>query len=285
MSKIQELLAAQRSKANGSTNQTPAIVQQTSANSTSSTANGTGGSIFEKPLTLAEKLARAKGNSGRLIGHQAVEQGRTQENVPNVVEQSGPLEKYIPNTEENLEARFEAAKATILVQPEGLTGIALMRWQKANPNYVANKPSSTTGNSLETVGAKESVSGLPQNQDKQLSASQTSDAQKTNDGQIQVEELRNNLKYLADNIENKDLVPNIIRTIGLQLKNSPEITPYMTHADVNLVVRGARSAYQLAAMAKQNKEDGKKGKSKVMAEVDQIFKDGGIDFSTLNFKL
>lgn len=115
----------------------------------------------------------------------------------------------------------------------------------------------------------------------QSSASQTADAQKTNDGTANIEELKRNLAYLANNIENKDLVADVIRTIAVQIKNYPELFPHMTRGDVNLMVRGLRMAYQTAAMKKQEKKSSVKKNDAAVMEISQMMKDAGIDFSGL----
>jgi hypothetical protein len=111
-----------------------------------------------------------------------------------------------------------------------------------------------------------------------LSASQSADALKQNDGSANIEELKSNLKYLAENIENRELVAQVVRTIALQLKNNRELTPHMANSDVNLMVRGLKAAYATAAFKKQEKSEKRTKTQKGADELSAMFKDAGIDF-------
>lgn len=98
---------------------------------------------------------------------------------------------------------------------------------------------------------------------------------KTNDGTVDVESLRKNLEYLALNIEQKELVGNVVRTIAMQLRSQPELIPYMKEADVDLVVRGLRRSYNVAVRVKTEKAE-KKGKSTALdVELAGVMKDIG----------
>lgn len=183
--------------------------------------------------------------------------------------------------------------------PSGLSLLAQMKWKREHAgikiseiptgreNVQSDKIQTGVGKLPDTVEAKSPGSGDAAGTGATLSesASRTADAQKTNDGVVDLEELKKNLAYLANNIENPALVGQVVRTIAQQIANSPQLCPHMTRGEVNLMVRGLRMSYQVAAMKKQEKVDSKAAKSKGTAELGQMFKDAGIDFAGLNLNL
>lgn len=96
------------------------------------------------------------------------------------------------------------------------------------------------------------------------------------DLKIDVEALRKNLNYLAANIEQKELIGQVVRTIAVQLRSNPRICTFMQNTDYDLIVRGLRRAFNVRAYAKQQKKDEKVKKSARTSEVEQMFKDAGI---------
>lgn len=170
------------------------------------------------------------------------------------------------------------------VPPPGLSGLALLKWKKANAykspdiagsgTQIENAPSVSQEKSGTTGTAIINRTIAPQNNKLDLGAK---DAEKKNDGSIEVERLRNNLTYLANNIEQKELVAQVVRTIAVQLKNNPEITPFMSNGDVDLVVRGLRAAYKTAARKKTEIKEKKTEKTRGMDELEAAFKDVGLD--------
>lgn len=169
------------------------------------------------------------------------------------------------------------------IMPAGLSMLAQMKWKREHVHKTisTSEVSSTgkEGTSNQKLSSEIEKPTPLQSDGNIASPSQQVDAQKTNDGTANIEELKRNLAYLANNIENKEMVGQVVRTIASQLKNSPELCPGMTNADVNLVVRGARMAYQVAATRKQEKADVKKSKSKDTEALDAFFKDAGINFN------
>jgi hypothetical protein len=108
--------------------------------------------------------------------------------------------------------------------------------------------------------------------------------EKKNDGVVDTIELKRNLEYLANNIEQKELVGQIVRTIALQLKQSPELTPYMTDANVDLVVRGLRRSYSIVARKKSEAAEKRKSGSKNNDELTAMFRDAGLADLDLGLK-
>lgn len=171
--------------------------------------------------------------------------------------------------------------------PAGLSPFQLLQWKKKNANKTTNavhtetirepvQSDAKTGLDEQRSGGVVSENGIPDNSVASTSASQTADAQKTNDGQIDVEALRADLTYLANNIEQKEIVGQIVRKIAQQLRQSPELTPYMKDADVDLLVRGLRSSYAVAAIKRTEKKETGKVKSAMDNELAGAFAAAGL---------
>ncbi len=95
---------------------------------------------------------------------------------------------------------------------------------------------------------------------------------------IDLGELKKNLEYLAENIEQKELVGQVVRTIMVQLKEKPELHPFVLDQDIDLLVRGFRRAYAVAARAKNEKRTKSEARSALQGEFASAMKDAGIDF-------
>lgn len=89
--------------------------------------------------------------------------------------------------------------------------------------------------------------------------------------------LRENLKFLAENIEQKELVGQVVRTIAVQMKSNPAIFEGLVDSDFDLVVRGLRRAYMIAARNKTDKRTKAAAKTSEIDEIATMFKDAGIN--------
>lgn len=168
----------------------------------------------------------------------------------------------------------EKSVREVPVPPPGLKGIQLLLWKKNHGNGQQAEQSPQI-NKVETKNntlVERGTDTKPQ----EVSPSQIADNNKTNAGVADLGSLKQNLIYLANNIEQKELVGQVVRTIAVQLVNSPELTPHMTNADVNLVVRGLRSAYSIAARKKQDTKDARVKKSADTSELSAMFKEAGL---------
>lgn len=174
-------------------------------------------------------------------------------------------------------------KPTVVEQSRPLTLLKRRKLeaQKGKENASSQSPASTGQNNSAPTAPQSNTKSQELPSKIEASASQHADAQKTNDGAANIEELKRNLAYLANNIENKDLVKDIVKTIAVQIKNNPELFPHMTRGDNNLMVRGLRMAYQVAAMKKQEKNEKKKRDDKGVSELAAMAKEIGLDFSGL----
>lgn len=164
------------------------------------------------------------------------------------------------------------------IMPPGLTMMQQMKWKKEHAvKAEAKVPANQPGNSQDQTVSERPSSEPIRSESNSQSASRAADDQKTNDGSADVAELKSNLKYLADNIENRELVAQVVRTIAMQVAQHPEIAKHMLRGEVNLMVRGLRSAYQVAAMSKQARAETKKKGDKQVDELAQMFKDMGVN--------
>lgn len=165
--------------------------------------------------------------------------------------------------------------------PAGLTGLALIRWKKehaqSSQKIETQKNSNANRAELPKNGTIGSLVEHGHGNTDNKSASQTADTQKTNDGTADIEALKGHLIFLANNIEQKDLVAQVVRTIAVQLQNSPELVGQMSNADVDLVVRGLRRSYAVAARKKQENKEAKIKKGTDTSELHKIFADAGLD--------
>lgn len=137
---------------------------------------------------------------------------------------------------------------------------------QSNPNTQNNLPPRTG----EVISPTSQAAPRPS----ENSAVNSSDQKPTRT--IDTAALRANLKYLADNIEQKELVGQIVRTIAVQLKQNPELTPLMTDGDVDLMVRGLRRSFAIVARKKSEDREKKAGKDKGTNELMAAFRDAGL---------
>jgi len=91
-----------------------------------------------------------------------------------------------------------------------------------------------------------------------------------------VDDLRTALTYLAEHIEHKELVGQVVRRIAQMLIVNPQFSTQMPmeRKDFNLLVRGLRRSYNVAARKKTEKgeEKAKKGLEKALdiAELENL---------------
>lgn len=188
--------------------------------------------------------------------------------------------------------------------PEGLSGIALIRWRReyekqnatnsvsSNPNgsssIANNRENATKATETEITKPSEITEKINENNSlpttQTQSPSQTADNQKTNDGVVDTEQLRRNLTYLANNIDQKELVGQIIRTITAQLKANTSLVKHMGDGDFDLMVRALRRSYTIVARKKSENIEKKKSVSKDVADMASAFKDAGLG-DLMNLKI
>lgn len=179
------------------------------------------------------------------------------------------------------------AEVTSPTPPPGLNPIALMKWKRENPTYVASQT-----NVVKTVADKPDLVSTTPAQSANAVSQQilpteigNKDVGKTNDGVVDTESLRRNLEYLANNIDQKELVKDIVRTIAVQIKENPGLMAHMAHADMDLMVRGLRRSYAIVARKKSEVRENKSAKSAVENELAAAFKDAGLGGAIAGFKL
>lgn len=96
-----------------------------------------------------------------------------------------------------------------------------------------------------------------------------------------VAELRRNLEYLAQNIDQREIVGQVVRTIAVQLAENPQFSTSMVNADFDLLVRGLRASHKVAAYKKTEKTT-TRAKAKVdVDEFSNFMKDSGFSLDDL----
>ena len=90
-----------------------------------------------------------------------------------------------------------------------------------------------------------------------------------------VEDLRQNLAFLAANIENKDLVKQAVRTVAGMLAANPQFSTQMPmqRSDFNLLVKGVRRSYEMAARKKAQRQETRQKSEADQDEVMRLLKD------------
>jgi hypothetical protein len=91
--------------------------------------------------------------------------------------------------------------------------------------------------------------------------------------------LRRNLDYLAEHIEHKELVGQVVRNIAAQLQENPQFSSQMADADFNLIVRGLRKSFNTAARKKSEGVAKKKASDNETSEILEMLKGAGISLS------
>lgn len=162
----------------------------------------------------------------------------------------------------------EAAKeATIpaqtLLPPEKLSGFSAAKAKIA--------PLQTTIASIQSGGPKINATTAAKPTIEEATAASASTGPS-----VDMEQLRRNLDYLAANIEQKELVGGVVRTIAMQLRNMPELGKFLQDDDFNLIVRGLRRAFNVAARAKTEKRAVRAEANQDVDDLSRMMKDMGI---------
>lgn len=95
--------------------------------------------------------------------------------------------------------------------------------------------------------------------------------------QIDTEKLKANFEYLASNIEHREIIGQVVRTIMIQLIAQPELSKNLVNADFNLLMRGFRSAYVSAARRKTEIKEKKKAKTSEIDDLAAMFGQMGVE--------
>lgn len=92
--------------------------------------------------------------------------------------------------------------------------------------------------------------------------------------------LRQNLAFLAANLDEAPILGQVLRTTVKQIQDHPELNAVLVDADFDLIVAAARRSMKYAVRKKEDKSDAKTKKQSQKAELEAWLKDSGID---LNF--
>jgi hypothetical protein len=91
-----------------------------------------------------------------------------------------------------------------------------------------------------------------------------------------MDKIRENLQFLANNIEQKELVGDVVRTIAVQLQQNPVLGDHLSDGDIDLIVRGLRRAFQTASRVKTEKRYQAKARNEQVDEIGDIMKGLGL---------
>lgn len=97
------------------------------------------------------------------------------------------------------------------------------------------------------------------------------------DQKIAVEELTNQLNYLIENIDDKDLIGPVIRNILAKLQASPELCVFVPYQGMNQIVRGIRASFKFEALKSDEKRDKKAKTSEKVSKIAAAFADAGFN--------
>ena len=79
-------------------------------------------------------------------------------------------------------------------------------------------------------------------------------------------ELKKNIAFLSANIEQKELVGQVVRTILVQLRRNPQFSTHMVDTDFDVITRGFRRSAVIAARKKTEKREATAAKKKDKSE-------------------
>ncbi len=96
---------------------------------------------------------------------------------------------------------------------------------------------------------------------------------------LAIEELRGQVKFLIANIDSKDQVSGVVRSIMTKLQANPDLCVFFPDVDMNAVVRGARGSYKFQARAKEEKATKKTKKASAVSELSAEMAAMGLDFN------
>jgi len=158
--------------------------------------------------------------------------------------------------------------------PQKTSGLSALKAATAavKQQVASEKPKQPAQSALKTIQAKTPKEVIAPRQEQQ-NAPQPEGAPVV---PVEMEKLRGNLDYLAANIEQKELVGQVVRTIAIQLKESPELEAHMNDGDFNLIIRGLRRAFNVAARNKSEKKEFKRKADKEVDELSGLLGDLGI---------
>lgn len=169
---------------------------------------------------------------------------------------AAPAGKAMPVKAEPVKEAISAVEAAQSVKPAA--GSALGRFRSTTPSKPSAEPVTQTITPPKTPEITIEAPIVP--------AGPSAD----------IAQLRANLDYLAANIDQRELVGQVVRTIAVQLKSNPVLGEGMVDADFDLLIRGLRKCYMVAARNKSEKRVAKAVKSADADEIGDMMKDLGI---------
>lgn len=100
----------------------------------------------------------------------------------------------------------------------------------------------------------------------------------TPDQKLNLEDLKGNIAYLVDHIDNKDAIQGVMRNIITKLQANPDLCVFVPDQTIDTIVRGLRSAYKFEQRKAAEKKEVKSKTNQKMDKVSAMFND-------MNFKI
>lgn len=88
---------------------------------------------------------------------------------------------------------------------------------------------------------------------------------------------RAQLKYLEENIEQKELIGQVVRNIMQMWRRNPQFSSSISDADEDIVARGFMRAFNVAARRKTEDQGKKTAKKATISELDELMKGAGFN--------
>lgn len=93
----------------------------------------------------------------------------------------------------------------------------------------------------------------------------------------ELDHFKKQLKYLEENIEQKELIGQVVRSIMMMWRKNPQFSSSMTNAEEDIVCRGFMRAFNVAARRKTEEQGKKTAKKATVSELDELMKDAGFN--------
>lgn len=94
----------------------------------------------------------------------------------------------------------------------------------------------------------------------------------------ETEQLRQNLAFLAANLDEAAILPQVLRTTVNQIRQHPELNAVLVNDDFDLIIAAAKRSTKYAQRKKEDKTETRGKRQNAKVELDQFLKDQGIEW-------
>lgn len=95
--------------------------------------------------------------------------------------------------------------------------------------------------------------------------------------EAELTEFKRQLAYLEANIEQKELIGQVVRSIMMMWRKNPQFSSSMTNAEEDIVCRGFMRAFNVAARRKTEEQGKKTAKKATVSELDELMRGAGFN--------